>query len=79
MWIASVLVSATAVAVLVRRLQGAGQRVLADEIGFALDADRHEIRLGPGDERAILSVLRECPVPLRPLRDALQANARRRK
>ena len=36
------------------------------------------MRLGPSEEDAILSVLNDCPALLQPLRDALQANARRR-
>ena len=68
MLIAGVVLSASAVAVLARRLQRAGQLRLADD----------EMQLAPNEETTILRVLRDCPELLRPLRDALQANVRLR-
>ena len=70
--------SATAVALLARLLQGAGQIRLADDVGLALDANWSEMVLAPNEEDTILSVLQDCPALLRPLRDALQATVRRR-
>lgn len=78
MLIAGVLLSASAVASLARHLQGLGQVDLAQELGFAVDANRGELRLAPSEEDAILSVLHDCPVVLQPLRDALEANVHRR-
>ena len=78
MVIASVILSANAVAVLARRLQRAGQMQLADDVGLALDANWSEFTLAPNEERTILSVLDDCPDLLQPLRDALRANAQRR-
>lgn len=78
MLIASALLSASTVASLARRLQCAGQLRLADDVGRAVDADWNELQLAPNEEATILSVLHDCPAPLRPLRDALEANARRR-
>jgi hypothetical protein len=78
MLVSGVVLSARAVAVLARRLQRAGQRRLADDVGLALDAEWSEMKLAPNEEDTILSVLRDCPVSLRPLRDALQASVRRR-
>ena len=76
--ISGALLSATAVAVLARCLQRAGQLRLADDVGLALDADWAEFTLAPNEEKTILSVLRDCPELLRPLRDVLQASIRRR-
>jgi hypothetical protein len=76
--ISGVLLSATAVAVLARCLQRAGQTQLAGDVGLALDADWREIKLAPNEENTILSVLQDCPDLLQPLRDALQANVRGR-
>jgi hypothetical protein len=78
MLIAGVILSASAVAVLARRLQRAGQVRLADDVGLALDANWSELNLAPNEEQTILSVLQDCPDVLQPLRDALQANVRRR-
>jgi hypothetical protein len=78
MLIAGVILSASAVAALARRLQRAGQTRLADDVGLALDANWSEMQLAPNEEDTILSVLHDCPVLLKPLRDALQANVRRR-
>ena len=78
MLISGVIVSAGAVAVLARRLQRAGERRLADDVGLALDADWVEFTLAAHEEKTILSVLRDCPDLLQPLRDALQSTARRR-
>ena len=78
MLIAGVVLSASAVAVLARRLQRAGQLRLADDVGLALDGDWREMQLAPNEETTILRVLRDCPELLRPLRDALQANVRLR-
>jgi hypothetical protein len=78
MLIAGVLLSASAVASLARRLQRAGQVRLADDVGIALDADWGEMQLASNEEDTILSVLRDCPDLLQPLRDALRVNARRR-
>lgn len=78
MLIAGVVLSATAVAVLARCLQRAGQRQLADDVGSALDANWSEFTLAANEERTILSVLHDCPDPLQPLRDALRPPTRRR-
>lgn len=78
MLIAGVVLSASAVAVLARRLERAGQLRLADDVGLALDGDWNEMQLAPNEETTILRVLRDCPDLLRPLRDSLQANVRRR-
>jgi hypothetical protein len=78
MLISGVVLSATAVAVLARCLQRAGQTRLADDVGLALDANWKEMKLAPNEESTILSVLDNCPDLLHPLRNALQANARRR-
>lgn len=77
MLVSGVFLSASAVALLARCLQRAGQIRLADDVGFALDADWDEMKLAPSEEAAILSVLAHCPDLLRPLRDALQANTGR--
>ena len=77
MVIAGVLLPSTSLSLLVRCLDGAGEHELAQDIGVAVDANRQEMRLGPGEERAILGVLRNCPHPLQPLRDALEATTRR--
>lgn len=78
MLVSGVVLSATAVAVLARCLQRAGQTRLADDLGLALDADWDEMKLAPNEEATILSVLDQCPELLRPLEDALQAKTRRR-
>ncbi len=78
MLIAGVVLSASSVAVLARRLQRAGQLRLADDVGLALDGDWNELQLAPNEEITILRVLRDCPELLRPLRDALRANVRLR-
>jgi hypothetical protein len=78
MLISGVVLSATAVAVLARCLQRAGQRPLADDVGLALDANWTEMKLAPNEEVTILSVLHDCPDALRPLQAALQAKIRRR-
>jgi hypothetical protein len=77
MLVSGVFLSASAVALLARCLQRAGQTRLADDVGLALDADWDEMKLAPNEEATILSVLDHCPELLRPLRDALQANTRR--
>jgi hypothetical protein len=76
--ISGVLLSATAVAVLARCLQRAGQTQLADDVGLALDANWTEMQLAQYEEDTILSVLYDCPDLLQPLREALRTNARRR-
>jgi len=78
MLIAGVVLSASAVAVLARRLQRAGQLRLADDVGLALDGDWREMQLAPNEETTILRVLGDCPELLRPLQDALQASVRLR-
>lgn len=78
MLIAGVVLSASSVAVLARRLQRAGQLRLADDVGLALDGDWNELQLAPNEEITILRVLCDCPELLRPLRDALRANVRLR-
>jgi hypothetical protein len=78
MLISGVLLSATAVAVLARCLQRAGQRQLADDVGLALDANWTEMKLAPNEEATILSVLHDCPMLLQPLREALRTNSHRR-
>jgi hypothetical protein len=70
-----VALSATAVAGLARCLQRAGHAELADDVGLAVDANRLELVLAPNEEVQILAALDDCPVLLRPLRDALQADA----
>ena len=79
MVISGVVLSATAVAVLARCLQRAGQTRLADDVGMALDGNWGEMQLAANEEDTILSVLHDCPDRLQPLRNALQANARRRR
>jgi hypothetical protein len=76
MLISGVILSASAVAVLARCLQRAGQVRLADDVGLALDAAWEELQLAPNEERAILSALADCPDVLRPLQGALDAKLR---
>jgi hypothetical protein len=78
MLISGVFLSATAVAVLARCLQRAGQRQLADDVGLALDANWIEMKLAPNEASTILSVLHDCPDLLQPLREALRTNSHRR-
>jgi hypothetical protein len=76
MLVSGVVLSASAVALLARRLAGAGNRGLADDVGIAVDADWDELVLAPDEEKQILGVLQDCPALLQPLRAALQARAR---
>ena len=78
MFVAGIPLSSTTVAILVRCLQRDGYWRLADDLGLAVDGDRHEFALAPSEEREILAVLDECPAPLRELRQALRGRARRR-
>lgn len=78
MLITGVVLSASAVAALARCLQRAGHVRLADDVGLAVDANWDELVLAPSEEDEILSALHTCPDLLRPLRDALRANARDR-
>jgi hypothetical protein len=73
MFVAGVLLSASAVALLARRLQDAGDLEMAETIGFAVDANHEDLLIGPNEGHAILAVLRDCPPELEPLRLALQA------
>ena len=73
MFVAGVLVSASAVALLARRLQEAGEIDLAETIGLAVDGNREELLIGPSEGHAVLAVLRDCPTELEPLRIALRA------
>lgn len=78
MVVSGIALSASAVALLARRLQRAGHRQLADDVGLAVDANWDELVLASHEEEEILSTLHHCPAPLRPLRDELRANTRRR-
>jgi hypothetical protein len=78
MLVSGVLLSATAVAVLARSLQRAGQRQLADDVGLALDANWTELKLAPNEAATIVTALLDCPDLLKPLRDALRASEPRR-
>jgi hypothetical protein len=75
MFVAGVLVSASAVALLARRLQDAGELDLAETIGYAVDRNQEELLIGPHEGRAILAALHHCPAELEPLRLALRARA----
>ena len=77
MVVAGVVLSASAVAKLARCLARAGHVRLADDVGLALDADWNDLVLAPAEKREIVAVLADCPVVLKPLRDALQASTRR--
>jgi hypothetical protein len=72
MVVSGVLLSASAVAVLARCLQRAGHMPLADDLGFALDANWNELVLARSEEKEVLSVLDDCPAELETLRVALQ-------
>jgi hypothetical protein len=75
MFVAGVLLSASATASLARRLQDVGDLEMAEKIGFAVDGNQDELLVGPREGRAILTVLGDCPTELDPLRLALRARA----
>ncbi len=75
MLIAGVVLSASAIALLARRLQETGHLELAVAVGVAVDANRHELPLGHGEEDTIRRALHDCPAQLKPLRDALRRSA----
>jgi hypothetical protein len=75
MFVAGVLLSASAVALLARRLQEAGELDMAETIGYAVDRNQEELLLGPHEGRAILAALHHCPPDLEPLKLTLRARA----
>jgi hypothetical protein len=75
MFVAGVLLSASATASLARRLQDMGDLEMAEKIGFAVDGNQDELLVGQREGRAILGVLHDCPAELDPLRLALRARA----
>jgi hypothetical protein len=76
MFVAGVLLSAGAAALLARRLRDAGEPEVAETVGLAVDANLDELPLGRSEGRTILFALHgRCPPELEPLRLALQAHA----
>jgi hypothetical protein len=76
MLVAGVLLSASAVALLARRLRTAEEFEIAETLGLAIDANHHELPIGVAEGRTILIVLNtNCPPALEALRVALQARA----
>ena len=75
MFVAGVLVSASATASLARRLQDARDMEMAQAIGFAVDANEDEVLIGRSEGHAVLAVLQDCPAELDQLRLALRARA----
>ena len=73
MFVAGVILSASATASLARRLQDVGDLEIAEKIGFAVDGNQDDLLIGAGEGRAILAVLHDCPAELDPLRRALRA------
>ena len=72
MLVAGVLLSMGAVALLARLLHNAGNHELATHVGFAVDANRAEVRLSRQDRVDIAAVLASnCPGSLATLRTAL--------
>ena len=82
MWVAGVLLPTSAVALLARLLWIAGHQELATHVGWAVDRNRHELRLTREERSQIAEALATaCPRNLQALRRALAddpASAHRR-
>lgn len=75
--VAGVTVPRAAIAQLAQVLHRRGDRIVADQLGHAIDTDLPELRLHSRDAERILAALDTAPIEeLEPLRQQLRSRAR---